>query len=1038
MKADLTRSTDQPALHYRSVRMQQGRVQLDADWNEQNAIVNRRVETETRDTLGDVAAPLALDGFDLTVSGGNIAISPGRIYLNGLLCENAAAATLISQPSLPGNVSPIIVTSSGYLGLPPAGAVPLTSIQNYGSGGALAAPADGVYVAYIETWLRHITALEDPLIREVALGGPDSATRDQLVWQIKLLDVGAVSPAPTCATPLAPWDALIKPPDGTLGARAEPGATATDLCLLTPEAGYRSLENQLYRVEIHDDGSGGGKARFKWSRDNGCIVSTVVRWLNDPTANEFEVASIGRDAYLSISAGCWVEFYDDTHELLGLAGTLVKVTRTAGNVVTVDLTTATGPLDQPLFASNPRVRRWDDLVELTSKPAAAAYADGWIALENGVQVRFVDGHFRVGDYWTIPARTATSDVLWPAAADGKALFMAPEGTLRAFGKLALFACSGGVWSKLDDCRAVFPTLSQLTNLFYVGGDGQSVLPDSLNPASNVALPKPLEVAVFNGQFPVANASVSFVVTEGALAGGGLSAIATTTANGIASVSWSLANSANLTQTCVATLLASGAPVSGKYNQIHFNAQLSVAAQVAYDPAKCPDMTAAKINTVQAAIDALCAKGGGGGGGCCVTVGLGGQYGDLQAALLELSKPGSEVCLCLLPGLHVLSKPVSLAGDSKTHLAIHGIGPGAQLQMDALGIALSGYGSVALQDFDAFCTGDGLPFVFDHCDQVRLEQVNINGLKSSAGALVTVGGARQITVQGCTLRAWQTAVSDTLDMVIARIPLLESLRPICVEAALWLPVSLDAARAFLAFISVPDQARLLASQIGRATSGDNAIRPMTLYRALRDLDEWLFAPTPPDAPALALAMAALRFAIFMPTAGTALALQDAEGDVLLADSHIDGHLLCYGSQGTAENLQALISQADKQLRTGSLRWVPTQGQLRLRNDRVWQINLADEYVQTAKQQLAQSGALPRAFRSLVASDCAFNGAGPQYFLAWHIALTDNLVEATFSFVGYAMAMQGKYLGNMAEACTLYTAGHNAEAFGNGGMALTNAP
>jgi hypothetical protein len=35
MKNDLTRSTFRRERHYSSVRMQQGRVQLDADWNEQ-------------------------------------------------------------------------------------------------------------------------------------------------------------------------------------------------------------------------------------------------------------------------------------------------------------------------------------------------------------------------------------------------------------------------------------------------------------------------------------------------------------------------------------------------------------------------------------------------------------------------------------------------------------------------------------------------------------------------------------------------------------------------------------------------------------------------------------------------------------------------------------------------------------------------------------------------------------------------------------------------------------------------------------------
>ena len=38
MKGDFTRFSFDPAKHYSGVRMQQGRVQLDADWNEQQSI----------------------------------------------------------------------------------------------------------------------------------------------------------------------------------------------------------------------------------------------------------------------------------------------------------------------------------------------------------------------------------------------------------------------------------------------------------------------------------------------------------------------------------------------------------------------------------------------------------------------------------------------------------------------------------------------------------------------------------------------------------------------------------------------------------------------------------------------------------------------------------------------------------------------------------------------------------------------------------------------------------------------------------------
>ena len=58
MKGDFSRQTFDRTKHYDSVLMQQGRVQLDADWNEQQAIHQHRVETEAQDVIGLSGAPL--------------------------------------------------------------------------------------------------------------------------------------------------------------------------------------------------------------------------------------------------------------------------------------------------------------------------------------------------------------------------------------------------------------------------------------------------------------------------------------------------------------------------------------------------------------------------------------------------------------------------------------------------------------------------------------------------------------------------------------------------------------------------------------------------------------------------------------------------------------------------------------------------------------------------------------------------------------------------------------------------------------------
>ena len=42
-------------------------------------------------------------------------------------------------------------------------------------------------LVYLDVWQRHITALDDKLLREVALGGPDTTTRLKTVWQVKAL-----------------------------------------------------------------------------------------------------------------------------------------------------------------------------------------------------------------------------------------------------------------------------------------------------------------------------------------------------------------------------------------------------------------------------------------------------------------------------------------------------------------------------------------------------------------------------------------------------------------------------------------------------------------------------------------------------------------------------------------------------------------------------------------------------------------------------------------------------------------------------------
>ena len=57
MKGDISRSTYRAANHYSSVRLQQGRVLLDAEWNEHADIGHHVDRTTTVDVVGPTGAP---------------------------------------------------------------------------------------------------------------------------------------------------------------------------------------------------------------------------------------------------------------------------------------------------------------------------------------------------------------------------------------------------------------------------------------------------------------------------------------------------------------------------------------------------------------------------------------------------------------------------------------------------------------------------------------------------------------------------------------------------------------------------------------------------------------------------------------------------------------------------------------------------------------------------------------------------------------------------------------------------------------------
>ncbi len=455
MSGDYSRQRFDVRNDFSGVLMQQGRVQLDADWNELVAILDRRLRAETTDIIGRAVVPKETpDGFRIQIAAGALTIGRGRMYVDGLLAENHGKA--------PMEFDPVLAEQRGTLPLP-------YNEQPYFPEVATAAPAPtagGPHLVYLDVWQREVTHLQDPNLVEKAVG-VDTTTRLQTVWQVRVLPT--VGAGATCGAALPAWDSLIAPSAGRLSSKAVGVPTATDPCLIPPSGGYRGLDNRLYRVEIHSGGTGGagGTATFKWSRDNASVATAVTAIT---ALDKLTVASVGRDSVMHFRIGDWIEITDDRRELLGQSGIMAQVKNVDDDnrivTLTAPLPAGTFPTDaqgNTKPARHTRVRRWDQsgqvrdtngvlLVDLNAPGSPGVIpvpASGTsIVLEDGVQITFNTaggGNYHLGDYWNFAARTADASV--------EELNAEPPGGLHHhFARLALVTFPATV----SDCRTLWP------------------------------------------------------------------------------------------------------------------------------------------------------------------------------------------------------------------------------------------------------------------------------------------------------------------------------------------------------------------------------------------------------------------------------------------------------------------------------------------------------------------------------------------------------------------------------------------------------
>ena len=401
MYGDFSRFLGGLSGQFSGVLTQQGRLLLDAELNEQNAIVLDYLRRLTTDLVGPFAGPAHEAGFAVepVIQDGKchaVRLGRGHYYVYGLRCQAPA--------------------------------------PHHRAGSELKiGEHEAPFVVYLVVWEQAVSAIQAPELIDPALSAdvPDTTRRSQVRW---CPAAGRELPGREGElTELAPesiihafheYNAdLHRRP--MLGARAHSGGEAAPGPATAPSAwGYRGVENQLYRVEVHRGGDA-ERATFKWSRDNGS-VEFGLESMTERDGDHLRTATLLRaanDARQGLDVGDWVEFADDHWVPLGTPAPLmqVKTVSLATRQVTLQDTDGRRNVDPAL---HPLLRRWDQQPDVSAPNHGIPLEQAdrkWFELEDGVLIRFEapSARYERGDFWLIPARTATSGVLWPQSHDAE-------------------------------------------------------------------------------------------------------------------------------------------------------------------------------------------------------------------------------------------------------------------------------------------------------------------------------------------------------------------------------------------------------------------------------------------------------------------------------------------------------------------------------------------------------------------------------------------------------------------------------------------
>ncbi|HTT88803.1 MAG TPA: DUF6519 domain-containing protein, partial [Acidimicrobiales bacterium] len=511
MGSDRARVSFEPSRKWRGLVAQQGRVTLEADWNEATTIEAERDRLTTLDVVGPVGSPdggyavtvtvnqpildvpiVDLPIVDIPVEASPVAASP--VTASAAAASPVAASPVAASPvaaSAAGVLPTLATTIRPIIGLGPVIPEITTYTMSIGAGTlylggqrldldaaveldgnpqpewldqstdslwVAPAPAEAsppasppgatnelVYLLAIE---QEVSALEDPTLADVALGGPDTMQRTRIMQRFVRWQTSSSDCADAWKEVQSAWNTIGLNFDTStmrlestarLQVSFDQTSAPSSPCQPNASGGFLGPENQLVRVQVTSVDPGTGNPTVVWGFDDASFLYELESAVPNGAGMVLTLAQSPIDQYHYPTAGQAVELLRDAAGL-----PLAETNGQSGNGATNGQapSTGTGYIASPSgFVSsvtstyNPSQMSLavsgqppNDYLSVSATPqlylrvwqaSAAAPAGTAVDLEaagasTGINVTLTSTEgFHPGDFWRFAVRPSVPQLVYP-------------------------------------------------------------------------------------------------------------------------------------------------------------------------------------------------------------------------------------------------------------------------------------------------------------------------------------------------------------------------------------------------------------------------------------------------------------------------------------------------------------------------------------------------------------------------------------------------------------------------------------------------